>query len=159
MELGRLPTPRAFPTHPMPTRIDVGVGRVEGVPVDAMGLALVDALRALSSKEVLADGHRLTVGRITAPSVATQMIEVESVRHGSDKQFVSDSMGVSHRFSATASVNLPVSLTEGGEPGPALVRPTTIDLRPEPFSERSCLSHDSFYSGVRSVYISERCFP
>jgi hypothetical protein len=130
----RLAKAGALSTTTRAVRLSIGVGNVERMSVKAVGLADIPTSDTIATSQVLADGDRFQMGRVTTPAVSTKMVNVEPRPDLTVRQLPRHTMSVGHWLPPTATMDLSVALVERREPRPAFVWAADIYLRPEPLS-------------------------
>lgn len=123
--------PIALPAAAVPIRADIGIGRIEGMTVNAHFLcASGGSYRPVAAKGVDATRHGLEVGRVDTGPVAAEVVENEAFGNRADHQFVTESMG--GVFEAIVRKH-PIPVVDASLPVPALISPSFVDLLPEAF--------------------------
>lgn len=145
----------AFATVP-PLAGTVRVFLIERMAAYAVRLAKVLANGALATVEVLLAGNGFKMGGVDAGAVATQVIDVQAVGDGTNRQFMGNTMGVGCRVSIAAQ-EYPVAVRLlVGQPDPALAEigavgrnwAILVNFRPESILERHALRFHRMYGAV-----------
>lgn len=147
---GQLPTPcpcgpftlrdsGALAAAPSAAGIHISILRRILVPTRAMSFrGRFCANPARRSQSVDAVGNWLEVGGIHASPVLTQMIQLQAVRNGADKQLVGDAVRPRViNWISGARVEVPITRSLPRSPKPTPARSVLINLRPEPLFERN----------------------
>ncbi len=93
------------------------------VPPGAVGLECIPCNYRFASKKILSSRHRLKMGRIDAPSIPTQVVQVERLINWTNKSLVSIAMGIrpSAILSTLAELPIAASLVDASGPLPAAI--------------------------------------